>query len=117
MTRQIFEREVAILREGGATDIDDIERFILRDRAAGATPLSSAAKAIDRAIREKRRVRIVYRSVWNDTATERVITPIELKTGAYEKAHVIAYCHLRNETRTFRLDGIIEAALSDSPAV
>jgi predicted DNA-binding transcriptional regulator YafY len=63
---------------------------------------------------ERRRVRIKYWTL-NALASEvRVIEPYFVQPSALEHAvYVIAFCHLRHEMRTFRLDRIIEAQALD----
>jgi len=65
---------------------------------------------------ERRRVKIRYWTLNALTAEERVIEPYFVQPSAIEHAvYVFAFCHVRREIRTFRLDRIIEAqALTDT---
>ncbi len=55
------------------------------------------------------RYRIRYRSDLGQE-TERVIDVLGVDPGAYGGGYVRAFCHLRDEERTFRLDRVIDAA-------
>jgi len=112
MTLGVFKKELAILKLEGVDTIADIAYT-----PSGRKQKSSALKVkdyriklIEEAIREEKRLNIVYRSVWNDSVSKRVITPKELRSG-YDRSYVIAHCHLKNEERNFRVDGILEISL------
>ena len=63
-------------------------------------------KLLQKAFDEKRRVKIRYYSPHSDEHTIRMIDIYEVHTNS-----VIAYCHLRNEERTFVIDRINSAAI------
>lgn len=70
--------------------------------APPAAPAALSGDPIQRALALNQRLHIRYRS-GKGGVTERTIQPLQL-TGDY----LVAYCHLRQEERTFRLDRIIE---------
>jgi prepilin-type N-terminal cleavage/methylation domain-containing protein len=109
MTWKVFKRELAILKSEGLDSVADIAYIPGgRKRKPAALKVKDyRIKLIEEAIREERRLNIVYRSVWNDSVTKRVITPKEIRSG-YDRSYVIAHCHLKNEERNFRVDGILE---------
>ena len=69
------------------------------------------AETIDRlrqCIGDRRRARIIYRSYGNEGDTEREVDPygLSLQWGLW---YLVAFCRLRGELRTFRVDRIQEA--------
>ncbi len=65
-----------------------------------------------RAVREHRRVNIHYRSTSSPHAEPRDIDPYAL-VHRWGWWYVVAYCHLRHEMRSFRVDRIDHLSLSD----
>ncbi len=73
-------------------------------------PVNDKIKLFESAIEEKKALKIVYLKN-NDTKSIRVITPIavgEMKYLGKKYIGVQAFCHKRNETRTFRIDRILK---------
>lgn len=66
----------------------------------------------NRAIEQQRQVRITYYSWGNDEETKRTIDPYGLAQHK-KKRYVVGYCHLRQDMRVFRLDGIHAARILD----
>jgi DNA polymerase-3 subunit epsilon len=73
----------------------------------------AAPPLIDRALRERRLLRIVYRSRSSGGPIARVVQPREL---IYEQrgVYLLAYCHLRNDQRTFAVRHIESMELLES---
>lgn len=112
MTWKVFKKELEVLKENGVLDIREIA-YTRTPRKARPSLLKVSdyrIRLVKEAIREQKKLNIIYRSVWNDSVTERVITPKELKSG-YDRSYVIAHCHLKDEERNFRIDGILEAKM------
>lgn len=65
-----------------------------------ATP-SSTVQSIERAITMKSRIKITYTDI-NEKVTYREITPSHF-TKEHGIPYLVAFCHLRNDKRTFRL--------------
>ncbi|MFC1576889.1 exonuclease domain-containing protein [Candidatus Omnitrophota bacterium] len=107
MTLEIFQKQLDILAAKGAHTLADIARA----RPEKTPPIKIVkdyrTELIRKAIREQEKLHIKYRSSWNNKVTERMISPQELQKG-YDKSYVVAYCHLKNAKRNFRLDGIID---------
>ncbi len=80
-----------------------------RASMANLTPL---LEKLRRAIREQRRVGLVYRGRAQDEARQRELDPYTL-VHRWGWWYVFGYCHLRNAIRSFRLDRIVELALLD----
>lgn len=68
--------------------------------------------AARRAINEGLDLRLVYWAANSEAPTSRVITPFITREGIY----LMAYCHLRRDERTFRLDRIQKLALVERQA-
>jgi DNA polymerase III epsilon subunit family exonuclease len=109
MTWEVFKRELEILKEGGIDTVEDIAyaRRAPKARPAALKVKDYRIKLIEEAIKQERRLNIVYRSVWSDSVTRRTITPKEIRSG-YDRSYVVAHCHLKGEERNFRVDGIME---------
>jgi predicted DNA-binding transcriptional regulator YafY len=64
----------------------------------------------------QRRLKIVYRSLPAEKATERVIEPYYIEPAAPGHAsYVVGYCHLKNGIRTFKIERIESAELTNEP--
>lgn len=81
---------------------------------ADVTPTvdSGHRATIIRAMRERRDLEINYRSVIRDVISERRITPIEVGEDSGVET-LFAYCYKAKSFRTFRLDNLISAVISD----
>ncbi|HJV19800.1 MAG TPA: IS1595 family transposase [Sediminibacterium sp.] len=63
-------------------------------------------RTLERAVREKQMLRIKYTDA-HHVQTERVVEPIGL-VFYRKRYHMIGWCHLRNDYRNFRVEGIEE---------
>lgn len=108
MTWKVFKKELALLKKEGVDTVSDIAytRAPRTVKPAAIKVKDYRIRLIEEAIREEKRLNIVYRSVWNDSITERIITPKEIRSG-YDRSYLIAHCHLKDEERNFRIDGIV----------
>lgn len=101
-THQVFERMVADLHWRGVWSIADLIRaqggHIQFERALPP----SLPPALLEALQSGCRLRIRYADR-NGVLTERTIDVLQV-SGSY----VVAYCHLRQDQRSFRLDRIVE---------
>jgi len=72
-------------------------------------PISEIVVTLCMAVQQSHSVHIRYQS-WNAPITERVIDPygVVYRSGFW---YTPAYCHLRNDVRTFRLDRMLSAEL------
>jgi predicted DNA-binding transcriptional regulator YafY len=80
------------------------------------TPASDVVLTVSLASRERRTVWLRYRSGVEDSETERLFDPygVVYRAGRWYTA---GYCHLRNDTRLFRLDRVGEAQIRDESFV
>jgi predicted DNA-binding transcriptional regulator YafY len=89
-------------------------------RTATRTPASDIVLTVSLAARDRRQVRLRYRSDADDERyrsshqgeTDRLLDPygVVYRSGRWYTA---GHCHLRNDTRLFRLDRVVEAAIQD----
>jgi len=61
---------------------------------------------IEQALREKSKIEIKYLSAYKEETSTRVIEPLEISVSK-ANTYIHAYCHLRKERCTFRLDRIL----------
>jgi predicted DNA-binding transcriptional regulator YafY len=76
------------------------------------TPLVPSLEKLRRAIRERRRVRMVYRGRSQPQPVQRDVDPYALN-HRWGWWYGIGYCHLRGAVRTFRVDRILELMILD----
>jgi len=62
---------------------------------------------IEEALREKGKLRIKYLSAYKEETSTRVIEPFDISVSK-SSTYIHAYCHLRKERCTFRLDRILD---------
>ena len=76
----------------------------LRPTRASLPTQGSVPTCIQQALRERRPLFLRYRSA--EGLTERLVEPLAVETRD-RALYLVAYCHLRGERRTFRLDRIV----------
>lgn len=114
MTFKIFQVLLKELDELGATDIEELSGSYPRPSRATAAVDTASLAIIESAIRNGKSLKIRYRSSWDNTITDRVITPKRIHRG-YDRSYVVADCHMRGAERNFRLDCIIKAEERSQP--
>lgn len=115
-TQKVFAHMMKDLEKRG---LEDIEKLFVKDGKAPADsdsvsvtgrmiPMRTAElpPILDEALKKKAKVRVRYLSSAG-VETERILTPKEI-VFRQDSAYLSAYCDLRREDRTFRLDRIIE---------
>lgn len=118
----ILAEHVAPLRERllgmleSATDsAEEIARRIHIVSAAARHYAPQHFQTIAAALLERRQLEIQYRARSNSLTSHRNISPQRL-THYRDNWYVDAWCHLRDELRSFAVDAIIEAKTNDTPA-
>lgn len=104
---EVWLRLVPMAQQQGLRRVGDFVGLTL-PRSAGAVMTSQeqqTAASIQRAIGTGSRVVVSYLSS-DGQATERQLTPLGIRQEARGN-YLVAFCHLRNEERTFRLDRIL----------
>ena len=95
-TRALLKRLVHDTRARYLADLDPSIAGLPIDVAPVPLPIIQA-------IRERRRLRLVYES--SDGITDRLVEPFSLQIRG-QTLYLSAFCHLRQERRTFRVDRI-----------
>lgn len=103
MTLAIWRRMIETLVRRGVRTLADAERVQGGPLRIGAQPGGQLPAVIEAALREGRSVIIRYGGA-SRTETTRLIRPVSARQGM-----LVAYCHLRCDERTFRVDRILEA--------
>ncbi|MFQ6016391.1 MAG: exonuclease domain-containing protein, partial [Anaerolineae bacterium] len=108
-TKQVFESFLHDFRRQGVETLADLLRL-----QGGSVPFPIPAEVplppdIDEALHSGRRLRLRYVSAQGHE-TRRIVEPLQVTAyGDYQ--YLVAYCFLRQEQRTFRLDRIVEMHL------
>lgn len=111
----LLTRLRAILGEGDLP-IEDIDKRIRFHRQAGRTHDSKHFAPIATAVLQRRRLSIDHYVRARDETIKREVSPQRL-TFYREAWYLDAWCHLRNELRSFALDAIRNVTLSAESAI
>jgi DNA polymerase III epsilon subunit family exonuclease len=115
LTRMVFEKFLTDFKERGIATLEEVISLqggpvvLQRDGEISLPPL------LDEALRSRSKVRINYISA-NRRESIRVIEPLEV-TSLGDYLYLLAFCYLRQEKRTFRLDRVISLQMVEDPAV
>ncbi|WP_167146527.1 WYL domain-containing protein [Actinomyces sp. ZJ308] len=107
-----------LLAAGASNDVDAmaVPRAALPvERPGHSTRTAQVLGTVRRALRDKRRLHLVYVSA-TDTPSERDVDPITLKSDGSHMT-LVAWCLSAKAERSFRLDRIESAQLLDTPAI
>lgn len=110
-THKVFTYFWKELQKQGITQLDQLFTSHIWFPRRGKTVLA-LPPIIEEAIRFSKNVRLSYLSRTGE-ATERIVKPIKIVSEA-EYPCLEAFCQLRNEKRTFRLDRIVKIAVLSS---
>ena len=97
-----------VLPEAVRDDVASLQEALVMDLpAAPAAPAGETVLAFSTAVRERRRLRVRYRSPREET--EREVDPYGMvyRSGRW---YAVGWCHLRGDLRVFRLDRVLAAA-------
>lgn len=113
LTKAVFEYFIGDLeRRGfalaGLDDVIEPQSYSSGTHTPQANRYVAPVSFFQSAIREGRKIEIIYYSPHEHATSTRVIEPIEVQAQG-KRDYVVAYCHLRKERRQFRLDRIISA--------
>ena len=103
-TTAAMDKLRAVLRRGDRDYLHSLEPHVSIGRYTGLPAASTTYEQLLAAMVGHRVVRIGYRPVPTDPATEREVEPVSLYFGYHW--HLLAYCRLRQHFRNFRLDRI-----------
>ncbi len=105
-TLDVFHKLKAMLQDKGIWDFGNfLSLFGLNSRFLDDINNQKIAK-IQEAMELGVKLKIKYLASGNAAVSEREVTPKEVRQEK-SKSYLIGYCALRNEERTFRIDGIL----------
>jgi DNA polymerase III epsilon subunit len=111
LTSRVFVQFLRMLKDKGVESIDNIRSLFGLDAGLkhklNNQKVTELLQAIDLGVKLK----IKYFSPGKGEVTEREVTPKEIREDK-DKSFLVAFCHLRNEERTFRVDGILSIELA-----
>ena len=110
----LMARLDAILGEGEASAKDIRKRIRLLSFGSRRLPLEYFS-VVGSALFKRRRLRIEYYARSTDTHTAREVSPQRL-VHYRENWYLDTWCHLRNDLRSFSVDGIRRIEIVDTPA-
>jgi DNA polymerase III epsilon subunit len=106
LTLEIFNKLKALLEAKGISDFMNFSSLFSIDRIflenINAAKIAQIQEAVDLGVKLK----IKYLSSSGAEVTERQVIPKEIKSEK-NRSYLVGYCCLRNEERTFRVDGIL----------
>jgi DNA polymerase-3 subunit epsilon len=105
-TKMVLERFLADLRQKGVVTLAELvaaQGGHVRWRERDAAPLPPQ---IDEALKSGGSLQLRYLSAAGEE-TQRLVSPLHV-TAYSGHLYLVAFCHLRNEQRTFRLDRIVD---------
>ncbi len=106
LTLELFHKLNAMLKAKGISDFDTFSRLFAIDNRflenINAQKIAQIQEAIDLGVK----IKIKYLSSSGAEVTERQVTPKEIKQEN-SRSYLVGHCELRNEERTFRIDGIL----------
>ena len=77
-------------------------------------PNDNIESVVTRALKENKTIKISYQN-YDGEASERILSQIrfnnEFQNDGFLNAHIKAFCHLRQEERTFKISRIIKAEI------
>ena len=94
---------------------DEIQRRVRILHQGRRAPLNKFFETIANALLNRRQVGIGYYARGSNSTSERVLSPQRLVCYR-ESWYLDAWCHLREDLRSFALDGVREAVILESPA-
>ncbi len=106
---------LASMLESTTDSAEEIARRIHIVSAAARHYAPQHFQTIATALMERQRLVIHYRARSNGSSSEREISPQRL-THYRDNWYLDAWCHLRDELRSFAVDAILEAKTKDTPA-
>jgi len=105
-TRQVLDRFLVDLADSGVYTLGELIEAQGGQVPLPAPELITLPPQIDEALRAEGRLELRYLSASGEE-TQREVSPLHV-TAFAGYLYLVAFCHLRNEQRTFRLDRIVE---------
>lgn len=109
--RDASAKIAAVLPKGRRDEMESIGLFVIP--RSGEAPEDRLLGTLRRALREERQVWLGYRDK-SGALSERTIWPVAL--GYFDRHQtLVAWCTLRNDYRSFRIDGMVTIELLEAP--
>lgn len=109
--RDATSKIAAVLPKARRDEMSSIGLFVIP--RSGEAPQNNILGTLRRALREERQVWLAYRDR-SGTLSERTVWPVAL--GYFEQHQtLVAWCTLRNDYRSFRIDGMASVDLLEAP--
>lgn len=103
----------AVLRGSEKEMVENLDsQIVVKGRKDDKNASGNVLDVLLKAIADKKVVKMTYKSFGSEESTERLIEPIGI-FHENENWYTIAYCHLREEYRQFRIDRVIIACLTN----
>jgi DNA polymerase III epsilon subunit family exonuclease len=106
MAGRIFEKLTDILQQKGICDFANFVSLFGLDSAVQDNLNNAKIARIQKALELKSKLRIKYLSRTPSLVSEREIMPLQIKQER-NRVYLVAFCYLRNQERTFSIDGIL----------
>jgi DNA polymerase III epsilon subunit-like protein len=114
LTRMVFEKFLTDFKEKGLVTLEELLFLQGGSISIPGNEEISLPPLLEEALKRKGKVKIKYCSA-NSKESFRVIEPLEIASlGDY--LYLLAFCYLRQEKRTFRLDRVISLQMVEDPA-
>lgn len=102
----------AVLKGSDKEMVENLDsQIIVKGRKEDKNAADNVLDVLLKAIADKKVVEMTYKSFGNEESTDRLIEPIGI-FHENENWYTIAYCHLREDYRQFRIDRVIAASLT-----
>lgn len=108
IAKSVFNKFIQDFRESGVSNLEKLLRLQGGTMPFPQVPELVLPPEIEETVKEREDLKIRYISR-NGAETVRIIEPREVN-AYWDNIYLVAFCHLRREERTFRLDRIIEMA-------
>jgi len=106
LTLEVFHKLKAILQDKGVLDFTNFFSLFGLNSAFWEDINNQKLAKIQEALGLGVKMKIKYLSSSNATVSERDVIPKEIRQEK-NRSYLVGYCCLRNEERTFRIDGIL----------
>lgn len=106
MTLSVFDKLKVIMRTKGIEDFTNFSNLFSISRRLLENAAAKRIAEIQEAIDLKVRLKIRYLSSSGAEVSEREVIPKEIK-HENNRSYLVGFCCLRNQERTFRIDGIL----------
>jgi predicted DNA-binding transcriptional regulator YafY len=102
----------AVLRGTEKDLVENLERnIVVKEQKRDKKPPENVLDILLKSIADKKAAQMVYKAFGNEDISERLVEPIGV-FHEFEHWYTIAYCHLRQSYRQFRLDRILDLKLT-----